>query len=144
MCDQPFFDLERFVSAQDKVWPTVMQELQAGQKRSHWIWFVFPQLQGLGRSATAQFYGLQGAAEALAYWQHPRLQARLLAATRAVLQHPTQAISRFFPNPDDLKLCSSMTLFEQVAGEQAGCFAEVLETFYGGQRDPQTLEQLQA
>src|SRR5205085_12278134 len=105
------FDLERFVSAQEGVIEIAQAELRAGAKRSHWMWFVFPQLRGLGRSPTAQFYGLSGLAEARAYLTHPLLGPRLSASVQAVMDSPAVSLAALFGAPDDLKFVSSMTLF---------------------------------
>ena len=133
--------LERFVEAQAPVYAAVLRELGAGRKTSHWMWFVFPQLRSLGRSATAKFYGLEGREEASAYWQHPLLGARLGECTRLVLGTAGRSAHDIFGSPDDLKLCSCMTLFDVVApGEPA--FRAVLDRFYGGEADPMTLAEV--
>lgn len=139
----PGFDLERFVQAQDPVWNTVRAELRVGAKRTHWMWFVFPQLAALGRSSTARFYGLQGAAEARAYGQHPLLGPRLREAAALVLAVRGRSVHDIFGSPDDLKLRSCMTLFEAVAPEEP-VFAQVLDQCCGGERDPLTLQLLGA
>jgi uncharacterized protein (DUF1810 family) len=139
----PAFDLERFVQAQDPVWNTVRAELRAGAKRTHWMWFVFPQLAALGRSSTARFYGLQGAAEARAYAQHPLLAPRLREAAALVLAVRGRSVHDIFGSPDDLKLRSCMTLFEAVAPEEP-VFAQVLEQCCDGERDPLTVQLLGA
>jgi len=131
-------DLQRFVDAQDPVFDQVCAELRAGAKRSHWMWFVFPQLRMLGHSSTARFYGIEDRAEALAYWQHPLLGPRLKQCAELVLGVRGRTVNEIFGSPDDLKLCSSMTLFEAVAPEEA-VFAEVLDRFYQGSRDKATL-----
>ncbi len=134
-------DLDRFVTAQAPVYAQVCAELAAGHKRSHWMWFVFPQLRSLGRSATARFFGLEGAQEAAAYWAHPLLSQRLRHCAQLVLAIEGRSANDVFGSPDDLKLRSCMTLFEVVApGEPA--FREVLARFYGGVRDPATLDLL--
>ena len=133
--------LERFVEAQAPVYASVLRELGVGRKTSHWMWFVFPQLRSLGRSATAKFYGLEGRAEASAYWQHPLLGARLGECTRLVIATTGRTAHEIFGSPDDLKLCSCMTLFDVVApGEPA--FRAVLDRFYGGEADPMTLAEI--
>jgi uncharacterized protein (DUF1810 family) len=131
-------DLERFVAAQDGVYERALAEIKAGDKRSHWMWFIFPQLRGLGRSATAERYAIQNRVEALAYLAHPVLGARLLESTRAVLTHQ----ANFFPFPDDLKLRSCMTLFAQVAADPAP-YEEVIARFYEGP-DERTLALMSA
>lgn len=138
------FDLERFVAAQDPVYDTVLGELRAGRKRSHWMWFVFPQLRGLGHSPTAVHYGIASRAEAEAYLAHPVLGPRLRECTRLVLAVDGRSAREVFGSPDDLKLRSSMTLFAHTAEgtDSGGDFAAVLEKFYGGQHDPATVERL--
>jgi len=133
--------LERFVDAQASVYAAVLGELGAGRKTSHWMWFVFPQLKALGRSRTALFYGLEDRAEAAAYWGHPLLGPRLLECTRLVLATTGRSAHAIFGSPDDLKLCSCMTLFEAVAPEEPA-FRAVLDRFYAGVADVATLEQL--
>jgi uncharacterized protein (DUF1810 family) len=120
-------DLERFVAAQDGVYERALAEIRAGDKRSHWMWFIFPQIRGLGRSATAEHYAIADRAEAAAYLAHPVLGPRLRECTESVLSHP----ANFFPFPDDLKLRSCMTLFAQVTDDPAP-FDEVLARFYPG------------
>ena len=129
---------DRFVAAQCGVIEIAMAELAAGAKRSHWMWFVLPQLEGLGRSEMARFYGIASRAEALAYWQHPLLGPRLLQCCNLLLPHVGCAADRIMGPVDALKLRSSLTLFEQVAPEQP-TFAALLEGFYGGARDAATL-----
>ena len=140
------FDLERFVTAQAPVYGTVLEELAAGRKTRHWMWFVFPQLRALGRSATAKFYGIEGLAEARAYAAHPVLGPRLRECGRLVLvalQRPGLDVHRIFGAPDDLKLCSCMTLFRAAAPEEA-IFAQVLQQGCEGGGDPATLALLGA
>ncbi|MGE0219997.1 DUF1810 domain-containing protein [Mycolicibacterium sp.] len=131
------FDLQRFVDAQDRVYPTVCAELRAGAKRSHWIWFVFPQLRGLGRSATAEFYGISGLAEASAYLAHPVLGARLRECAGLLADVEGRSARQVLGYPDDMKVRSSMTLFAR-AGDDA-VFRTVLDRFYDGREDPATL-----
>ena len=131
-------DLQRFVDAQRAVMPQVLDELQRGSKESHWMWFVFPQLRGLGRSTIARRYGIASAAEALAYWRHPVLGPRLLECTRRILAVPGKSALEILGSPDDLKLRSSMTLFESVAPEEPA-FAQALARWFCGARDPATL-----
>ncbi len=137
MMDDPF-KLQRFVDAQEGVYDSVLAELCAGRKRSHWIWFIFPQLAGLGRSPTAQFYALASRAEALAYLAHPVLGARLRACSALVLAIEGRTADAVFGDPDTLKFHSSMTLFAQVAPEQP-VFQACLDKFYAGQPDRLTL-----
>lgn len=131
--------LQRFVAAQAPVFDAVCAELAAGRKRTHWMWFVFPQLRGLGLSPTALHYGLASREESLAYWQHPLLGPRLARCAALVLaQAGRRRAHEIFGSPDDLKLCSCMTLFDIVApGEQV--FRRVLDAFYGGRADARTL-----
>ena len=138
MTDTSAAGLERFVEAQAPVWADVLRELAAARKRSHWMWFVFPQLKSLGRSATAKHYGLEDRAEAGAYWRHPLLGPRLVQCTRLVLATSGRSAHDIFGSPDELKLCSCMTLFAAVAPEEPA-FRSVLERFYGGVADPSTL-----
>ncbi|WP_372424973.1 DUF1810 domain-containing protein [Salinarimonas chemoclinalis] len=136
-------DLERFVAAQDRVWENVRVELAAGAKRSHWMWFVFPQLAELGRSATARHYGVSGLAEARAYLAHPRLGPRLREAVGLLLPHAGSDIHAILGSPDDLKLRSCLTLFREAAGEgtaDAALFQRGLDAFWGGRADGATLE----
>jgi uncharacterized protein (DUF1810 family) len=132
------FDLDRFVQAQAAVYQSVSAELQAGKKTSHWMWFIFPQLGALGRSGTARFYGLANAQEARAYWAHPVLGARLKECAGRVLAVSGRTAHEIFGSPDDLKLCSCMTLFE-AAVPQEPVFGEVLQRFYAGSRDVLTV-----
>ena len=140
MSDDPF-GLQRFVDAQEAVYPAVCAELSRGRKTSHWMWFVFPQLAGLGRSGTARFYGLANAPHARAYRAHATLGARLVECSQLVLAVHGRTAHDIFGSPDDLKLCSCMTLFEAAVPE-VPVFGEVLERFYRGTRDPQTLAML--
>ena len=143
---------ERFEVAHALCYRAVVEELQAGQKTSHWMWFVFPQMRQLGRSETAKLYGLTDASEALAYAMHPVLGSRLLECTALVLGTHGRTAHQIFGSPDDLKLCSSMTLFEHVWPTDGGAdsavrqdasgramFSRVLDRFYAGKRDAATL-----
>lgn len=131
--------LERFVVAQARVFDDVMAELRSGRKRSHWMWFIFPQLRGLGQSATARFYGLASRDEACAYLAHPVLGPRLHAATRAVLGIEGPSLHDIFGSPDDLKFCSCMTLFTRVAGDKIDVFRLALDRYCAGRMDERTL-----
>ena len=135
--------LDRFVTAQaGGVFERALAELRAGAKRSHWMWFVFPQIAGLGRSETARFYAIAERDEAIAYLAHPVLGPRLDSATQAMLGWAKRRSAEAILGPvDAMKLRSSMTLFDAVAG-QPGPFAAVLDAFYGGERDPATLDLL--
>ena len=133
--------LERFVEAQDRVYESVCNELALGEKTSHWMWFIFPQLKGLGHSPIAKHYGLASAPEALAFWQHPVLGPRLLACTQLVLAQRNTTARDIFGAPDDLKFKSCMTLFAQVAPDQPA-FQQALVKFFGGKCDEATLKLL--
>lgn len=138
------FDLQRFVDAQDRVYDTVRSELHDGRKRGHWIWFVFPQLQGLGRSPTAIHYGISSLDEARAYLAHEVLGPRLRECAQVVVQTEGSSAEEIFGWPDNLKVCSSMTLFARATDDpdiQAD-FRAVLDKFYGGREDELTVEQL--
>jgi uncharacterized protein (DUF1810 family) len=135
-------DLARFVEAEEPVYPTVVEELRAGRKRSHWIWFVFPQLRDLGRSPTAVHYGIGSRDEAIAYLDHPILGPRLRECARLVAAADGE-IEQVMGHVDALKLRSSMTLFANVTDDDRD-FVDVLERFYDGQPDPLTLELLGA
>ncbi|MFD2784482.1 DUF1810 domain-containing protein [Hymenobacter rubripertinctus] len=130
--------LQRFLDAQASTYQTALAEIQNGRKRSHWMWFVFPQLRGLGLSETARFYGIKDGAEAAAYLAHPVLGPRLVEICEALLTLASFDATRIFGRPDDVKLRSCLTLFRTVPGASA-VFGRVLEQFYGGQPDPQTL-----
>ena len=130
--------LQRFVDAQAPVYVQVTAELARGQKQSHWMWFVFPQMQGLGRSAIARHYGIASQDEALAYRQHVLLGPRLLECTRLVLAVDSKTALQIFGTPDDLKFRSSMTLFERVAPQQPE-FAAAIDKLYAGRRDEATM-----
>ena len=133
------FDLERFVRAQDGgVYDAALRELRAGAKRGHWMWFVFPQVAGLGRSSTAQHYALAGLVEARAYLAHPVLGPRLVECAQALLELSGRDPVRVLGSVDALKLRSSMTLFEAAAPDER-VFGEVLERYYDGERDEATL-----
>jgi uncharacterized protein (DUF1810 family) len=134
-------DLDRFVTAQAAVFEAVLAELNAGRKRSHWMWFIFPQLRGLGHSPTAQFFGIGSLDEARAYHAHLLLGPRLELCTRTVLESRARSLNDLFGSPDDLKFRSSMTLFE-IAVPVVPLFAEALDRWCGGERDERTLELL--
>jgi uncharacterized protein (DUF1810 family) len=133
------FDLERFVTAQAPVFTTTLEEMRAGRKRSHWMWFIFPQLRGLGRSPTAEFYGLGSLDEARAYLAHPLLGPRLILCTETVLAVEGRSLHAIFGSPDDLKLCSSMTLFALAAGEGESAFRRALNRYCQGHLDERTV-----
>ena len=135
------FDLHRFVDAQAPVIGTVRRELAAGSKRTHWMWFIFPQLRGLGYSSTAQHFGLAGRAEARAYLADPVLGARLIDCTALVNHVDGRTAQQIFGSPDDMKFRSSMTLFATIEPEP---FTAALRKYYAGQPDLKTLELLDA
>jgi uncharacterized protein (DUF1810 family) len=137
------FDLNRFVMAQAPVYGQVVGELRDGRKRSHWMWFVFPQLRGLGGSPMAVRYGIASLAEARAYLGHDLLGPRLHECTDLVNHVEGRSIAEIFGSPDDLKLRSSMTLFALAADDDQD-FTALLEKYYGGERDPLTLAELRA
>ena len=131
------FNLQRFVNAQEPVFETALMELRNGRKRSHWMWFVFPQLRGLGASPTARFFALSGTEEARAYLEHPILGPRLNDALAAVDASETSSLHVLFGSPDDLKFRSSMTLFAAIA---EGPWQGALDRWCNGLPDPLTLE----
>jgi len=137
------FDLQRFVDAQDPVYDAVRAELQNGRKQSHWMWFIFPQLVGLGNSANAAFYGIDGKAEAAAYLAHPVLGPRLVECTGLVVARAGnwRDVRAILGQPDDLKFHSSITLFSRAKPSNA-VFAQALEAIYGGVGCTATLEKL--
>ncbi|HZY68013.1 MAG TPA: DUF1810 domain-containing protein [Devosia sp.] len=134
---------EHFVEAQEPVYREVLAELRAGRKTSHWMWFIFPQLKGLGRSPTALHFGLDGLPAAEAYLRHPVLGPRLLECTRTVLAVEGRTAHDIFGSPDDLKFRSSVTLFGR-ADPAEPAFRAALAKFYGGRQDERTLELLGA
>jgi len=126
------FNLHRFVDAQADVFADALEELHAGQKRSHWMWFVFPQLRGLGVSSTSQRFGIANLAEAKAYLAHPLLGRRLSACTNVVLSTQGRSLNEIFGSPDGLKFVSSMTLFAAASDEQTTIFREAIDRLCGG------------
>jgi uncharacterized protein (DUF1810 family) len=134
-------DLARFVIAQEGCHERALAELRAGAKRSHWMWYVFPQLAGLGHSSTARRYAIQSVEEAAAYLRHPVLGPRLVACCEAVLGVRGRTASDILGSPDDLKLRSCATLFAAVS-EPGSVFDQVIDTYYQGTRDPMTLRLL--
>jgi uncharacterized protein (DUF1810 family) len=136
------FDLQRFVHAQARDYDTAVGELKAGRKRSHWIWYVFPQIRGLGMSAMSQKYSISGLDEARAYSEHPVLGPRLRECTQVVLDIHGRTAEQIFPDPDDLKFRSCMTLFERAAADPS-VFRAALAKYFGGEPDYATLEILE-
>ena len=139
--DDPY-DLERFVEAQSRVYDTVRAELRQGAKRSHWMWFIFPQIKGLGSSATAVHFAIDSREEAAAYLKHPVLGPRLVECTRLVLDVKGRTSIQIFGLIDDLKFRSSMTLFAEVTLKET-VFREALEKYFDGEADALTLEILE-
>jgi len=136
--DDPF-GLHRFILAQEGEYFRALAELKRGRKESHWIWFIFPQIEGLGHSPTSRYFAIRSLEEARQYLAHPVLGPRLNGCCEAVLALPTQLISNIFGPPDDLKFRSSMTLFAQAAGHES-VFGKLLNKFFGGHLDERTLE----
>lgn len=135
------YDLQRFVDAQDPVWSAVRSELKQGRKRTHWMWFVFPQLAGLGLSATAQHYALADLTEAQLYVEHEVLGPRLHQAATLVEKVEGRSVAEIFGYPDDLKLHSSITLFAEAAPTDP-IFGKILQKYFGGTPDERTLDLL--
>ena len=143
MQDTDPFHLERFIAAQAPVFPAILAELRAGRKRSHWMWFVFPQLRGFGRSSTAQFYEIGSLGEARAYLAHPVLGPRLTLCTKAVMAVEGRSLHAIFGSPDGLKFCSSMTLFSRAGSGEESVFRQALDRFCAGREDERTLALLE-
>lgn len=135
------FNLQRFVDAQEAVYADVVAELREGRKRSHWMWFIFPQIPGLGSSAMAQEYAIRSLEEAVAYLAHPLLGPRLRECTALVLVIENRPLRHVLGFPDDMKFRSSMTLFAQADPEEP-LFPRALTKYFGGEADPLTLERL--
>ena len=135
------FNLQRFVDAQEPLYEQVRRELSAGRKQSHWMWFVFPQLRGLGHSSMAVRYGISSRAEAEAYLQHPVLGARLRECTQLVNLIQGRSVEAIFGYPDELKFRSCMTLFDRASADDR-IFRAALEKYFNGQDDAATLERL--
>ncbi len=135
-------NLERFLTAQEAVYTHVLQELRAGRKRTHWMWFIFPQIEGLGHSSTAQRFAIKSQAEASAYLNHPVLGRRLLECSRLVGAVQGRSVSDIFGFPDDVKFRSSMTLFAR-AGKEREVFEGLIARYFTGQQDQATLDVLQ-
>ena len=135
------FDLARFISAQEPTYATALAELRRGRKETHWMWFIFPQVDGLGSSTIARKYAIKSLDEARAYLGHSALGPRLLECCRAILSVQGKSASEIMGFPDDLKLRSSMTLFSLAAGPQEE-FSKVIEKYFEGLPDPQTLRLL--
>ncbi|HMH15399.1 MAG TPA: DUF1810 domain-containing protein [Edaphobacter sp.] len=135
------YELKRFVDAQEGVYEQACAELRTGRKRTHWMWFVFPQIRGLGSSPTAVRFAISGMEEARGYLEHPVLGSRLCECTRIVVGVEGRSVEEIFGYPDDLKFHSSMTLFAKAEAEP-GIFGRALEKYFGGEMDPETLERI--
>ncbi|HZH66636.1 MAG TPA: DUF1810 domain-containing protein [Flavisolibacter sp.] len=135
-------NLQRFVDAQQGVYEQALSQIKGGRKQSHWMWFVFPQIDGLGYSEISKRYGIKSMAEAEAYLQHPLLGVRLLQISEALLQLGSSDAYQIFGSPDDLKLKSSMTLFSSLPNAPV-IFRKVLDKFFAGAKDPKTLRLLE-
>ena len=130
-------DLSRFITAQERSYDTALREIKSGRKRTHWMWYIFPQIAGLGFSSTAQFYAISSMQEAKDYYAHPVLGKRLVEISEALLALDTSDAGAVMGYPDDLKLRSSMTLFLAASGDAV--FQRVLDKFYSGMPDSKTL-----
>lgn len=134
------YGLERFTKAQEMDYAAALAEIKAGHKRSHWIWYIFPQIQGLGYSETSQFYAIRDKAEAQEYMAHPVLGARLIEISEALLQLQSNDARRVMGDPDDRKLKSSMTLFSLISDHPV--FQQVLDKFFNGEKDGVTVARI--
>ena len=139
--DEDPYDLQRFVEAQEDCLGDVLRELREGRKRSHWMWFIFPQIKGLGLSSTARTFAISSREEAAAYLEHPVLGARLRECTRLVMQVEGRSLREIFGSPDDLKFRSCMTLFAHVSSDHQA-FLDALKKYCGTAFDPLTMERL--
>lgn len=137
------FNLIRFLDAQDPVYDKVREELKNEKKQSHWMWFIFPQISGLGKSSTSKYYSIKSAEEAEAYLAHPVLGERLDECCEILLNTEKSSANAIFGSPDDVKLQSSMTLFAEISPENE-LFEKVLQKFFGGEKDDFTPERLQS
>ena len=133
-------NLERFIEAQERDYESALEEMKNGKKETHWIWYIFPQLKGLGSSSMADYYGIDGIEEARAYLENEYLRNHLLEITKAILSIPTNNIKNVMDPPDDLKLKSSMTLFYEATKNEI--FKQVLEKYYEGKLDEHTIKLL--
>lgn len=134
------FDAEKFLKPQERDYETALKEMHNGRKVTHWIWYIFPQLESLGRSTTAKYYGLKNLDEAKAYLENDTLKNRLIEISSAVLEHDKN-IEDIMGYPDNMKLCSCMTLFHKAAPE-IEIFTRIIDKFYGGKYDENTLRLL--
>lgn len=133
------YDLNRFLKAQDRDYADALAEIKAGHKRSHWIWYIFPQVKGLGFSSTSEFYGIDGLDEARAYMDNVELRERIIEISEVLLTLDSSDAGDVMGYPDDLKLRSSMTLFAEAAPKEE-VFQKVLDKFFAGKKDERTLE----
>ena len=131
------FDLDRFVSAQENVYQTALEEIGNGRKQGHWMWFIFPQITGLGSTEISRLYAIKSREEAVAYLEHPVLGPRIREISEVLLTQDDKSATEILGTPDDLKLRSSMTLFKSVSTDN-DVFLNVLDRYYGGEEDPQT------
>ena len=143
MIDDDPYQLDRFVAAQRDAYEVALSEIRSGRKQSHWMWFIFPQIDGLGSSPAARLYAVKSKEEAEAYLRHPVLGARLVECAEAVLSITGRSVREILGSPDDLKLRSSATLFAAVA-PKGSVFERVLERYFNAQGDQRTLELLAA
>lgn len=133
------FELDRFIKAQERDYEAALKEIRQGRKRSHWIWYIFPQIAGLGLSSTSQYYAIGSMEEAEAYMENTYLKGHLLEISEALLSLESSDPGQVMGYPDDLKLCSSMTLFAEAAPEEP-VFQAVLDKYFGGKKDQRTLD----
>jgi uncharacterized protein (DUF1810 family) len=138
ICMNPHFDLTRFINAQAGSYENALSEIKKGRKQSHWMWYIFPQITGLGHSETAKFYSIYNLEEATAYLNHPLLGSRLVEISEILLILPNPDVYQIFGNPDDMKLRSSMTLFAAVPGADP-VFSKILDKYFDGTADVKTL-----
>ncbi|GGH27914.1 DUF1810 domain-containing protein [Sphingobacterium alkalisoli] len=132
------YNLQRFLDAQNQMYMRALSEIKRGRKESHWMWFIFPQLKGLGQSDTAKYYAISGLREAAAFLKHPVLGKHLIEISEAMLTIRSKSVHEIFGHPDDLKLCSSMTLFANVENSSI-VFPSVIDRYFGGLQDEATL-----
>jgi len=131
-------DLKKFITAQERDYTTALDEISRGRKQSHWMWYIFPQIRGLGFSETAKYYAISDLEQASAYLKHPLLGTRLIEISEKILLHKDSSANEVFGNPDDLKLRSSMSLFASVPNAPA-VFQQVLDAFFSGEKDIKTM-----
>ena len=139
--DNDIYNLNRFIDAQKNSYSTALTEIKNGRKKSHWMWYIFPQIVGLGYSSTSQFYAIKDLNEVAAYLQHELLGKRLIEISQALLDLDIDNAHEIFGSPDDIKLCSSMTLFAK-AENAPSVFQNVLDRYFGGIADKKTLQLL--